>query len=252
VLPSPSPSPSALHPQIAIRSHPHPIHIPSHPILGEGEKKKPSGPRARLRALHCLDWLCLSLPTYFARPSSPLSITSLLQFSATVILLLPYNLKTPTHFVSSATHFPIVKNKRENPPFWSPIPAFGVPLPQPAPLRCKAFAIVNPISLSSPLLSSRLVSHLCGVGFFVRVGVIGIYHTAGHYILQRIDIDTSSITLFDSNSFDSAVHRGCSQPTSASLERPLFLLVDRFDPADDRPAPPYSRSSITSDTQLRC
>lgn len=54
------------------------------------------------------------------------------------VAVIPYkSIASPT-LSSSHYSLPVIGIQRETSPSWSPIPAFGVPLLQPAPLRCKA------------------------------------------------------------------------------------------------------------------
>ena len=85
---------------------------------------------------------------------------------ATVIPYKSYPI-APTLPASSHDHISSSSLQRASPLFWSPIPAFGDPLLQPAPLRCKA----PPQSSSSPLPALSLVLASHGVGFSVRLGV---------------------------------------------------------------------------------
>ena len=95
---------------------------------------------------------------------------------------LPYNSKlSPTLFSHSSSFNTTVKGK--HPLFWSPIPAVGVPLLWPAPLRCKASH--SPLLLFSSGISASLALES-------RFGVKGIYHGAA-FISSIISLLFSSI-----------------------------------------------------------
>lgn len=95
---------------------------------------------------------------------------------------LPYNSKlSPTLFSHSFSFNTTVKGKY--PLFWSPIPAVGVPLLWPAPLRCKASH--SPLLLFSSGISASLALES-------RFGVKGIYHGAA-FVSSIISLFFSSI-----------------------------------------------------------
>lgn len=141
-----------------------------------------------------------------------------LPIPATVI---PYksNSIAPTLPSSSHDHISSSSLQRAPPPFWSPIPAFGVPLLQPAPLRCKA-----PPQSSSPRPSPHSVwfSHLfrrwilgstwsklvytqfTAAAFYTLPDIVwcscvsgdSIYRLRGHYLVAHNQISTFWERLF--------------------------------------------------------
>ena len=129
-----------------------------------------------------------------------------------------YNWNSSPTSLPPNTHSSPCQNRRKTSPFWSPIPLFGVALPQPR-RSVQGFAIVN-------ILSSHIAAS-SGVGTikFSIWSNWNIPSSAAAFIATITAV--TSILSIATRFFDSAVHRGCSQPKIHHPEGVLFLLVDR-------------------------
>jgi len=154
----------------------------------------------------------------------------------------PYKFQTTAHFVDAHSPLPTCRDKGNPLLFWSPIPAVGVPLLQPAPLRCKAFSLLSSSPPRHHPLSSG-ISSISGVGS--RFGVIGIYHGCCVDILNFISIFLFSLLRLDL--LDSAVLVAANNPKPYIL-KVLYFLWSSVSAVYGRPAPRHLFSILTNIT----